>query len=82
MLRNASNFPRWYDTLDRWPFLLPFDGIGGTHICEQVDVLVGSEPVNLHKSYPPNLLQLLDQGLLLQGDCSKFISRTIPLLPC
>ena len=53
-LCNASSFLRWCDTLDRWPFLLPFHRIGGTHVCEQVDVLLGGEAVNLYQEFRTN----------------------------
>jgi hypothetical protein len=58
-------------------FCSPFTALAVDYSCEQVDVLLGGEAVNLHKSYSPNPLQLLDQGLLLSGG-SKFFSCTIP----
>jgi hypothetical protein len=60
-------------------FYFPFTALAVDCSCEQVDVLLSGEAVNLRKSYPPNLLQLPDQALLLLGG-SEFLSCTT-LLP-
>ena len=62
-------------------FYSSFTALAADYSCEQVDVLLGGEAVNLHQELAAQYPSDAQAGLLLSGG-SKFLSCAVALPPC